>query len=82
VQGQPDLHVDASVVKVNAEYFDSVGTDVVMGRGISEKDTATAPAVAVVNREFVKKLFHGENPIGRHFGTGRRIQRENTRSWG
>jgi macrolide transport system ATP-binding/permease protein len=70
VQGQPNLEVGASIVKVNAEYFDSVGTHVVMGRGISEKDTSTAPAVAVVNREFVKKLFSGGNPIGRHFGTG------------
>jgi macrolide transport system ATP-binding/permease protein len=70
VQGQPNLNVGASVVKVNAEYFDSVGTRVVMGRGISEKDTSAAPAVAVVNREFVKKLFSGRNPIGQHFGTG------------
>lgn len=69
VQGQPDLNVGASVVKANAEYFDSVGTDIVMGRGISVKDTSAAPTVAVVNREFVKKLFNGQNPIGRHFGT-------------
>lgn len=70
VQGQPDPHVGASIVKVNAEYFDSVGTHVVMGRGISQKDTSTAPSVAVVNREFAKKLFNGGNPIGRRFGTG------------
>jgi predicted permease len=70
VQGQPSMDVGASIVKVNAEYFDSVGTHVVMGRGISDKDTSTAPSVAVVNQEFVKKLFNGENPIGRHFGTG------------
>jgi macrolide transport system ATP-binding/permease protein len=70
VQGQPSLDVSASIVKVNAEYFDSVGTHVEMGRGISEKDTSTAPAVAVVNREFVKKLFNSGNPIGRHFGSG------------
>lgn len=68
VQGQPYLNVIASFVKVNAEYFDSVGTRVVMGRGINEKDTLTAPTVAVVNQEFVKKLFNGRNPIGQHFG--------------
>jgi predicted permease len=69
VQGQPNFNVGASVVKVNAEYFDSVGTQIVMGRGISIKDTPTAPRVAVVNREFVKKLFNGRNPIGQHFGS-------------
>jgi predicted lysophospholipase L1 biosynthesis ABC-type transport system permease subunit len=39
-----------------------------MGRGITEKDTANALTVAVVNQEFVKKFFHGANPIGQHFG--------------
>ncbi len=69
VQGQPVLQSDgASVVKANDEYFDSVGTHVVMGRGISPRDTSTAPAVAVVNQEFVKKFFNGVNPIGHRFG--------------
>ncbi len=70
VQGEPDLHAGASVVKVSPEYFDSVGTHVLMGRGITEKDTPAARAVAVVNQEFVKKFFDGRNPLGRHFGTG------------
>jgi macrolide transport system ATP-binding/permease protein len=69
VQGQPDLQVEASNVKVNAEYFDSVGTHVLIGRGIGTQDTATSTPVGVVNQSFVNKLFKpGENPIGRHFG--------------
>ena len=76
VQGQPDLHEGASIVRVNAEYFDSVGTRVVMGRGIGVQDTPTAPTVAVVNQTFVKKFFKpGENPIGQHFGGGPKIDR-------
>jgi macrolide transport system ATP-binding/permease protein len=71
VQGQPNLHVGASDIRVSAEYFDSVGTRVVMGRGIGVRDTSTAPSVAVVNQSFVKKLFRpGENPVGRYFGGG------------
>jgi len=68
VQGQPLLGADASIVKANPDYFDSVGTHVLAGRGITTKDTATAPTVAVVNQEFVKQYFAGMNPIGRHFG--------------
>jgi macrolide transport system ATP-binding/permease protein len=68
VQGQPDLNHSASWTKVNADYFDSVGTRIVMGRGITEKDTSTAPTVAVVNQEFVRTFFKGSNPIGQHFG--------------
>jgi predicted permease len=69
IQGKPDLNLNASFVKANAEYFDSVGTHVVMGRGIGVQDTHTAPSVAMVNQAFVKKFFSpGENPIGHHFG--------------
>ena len=69
VQGQPDLGVMTSRVRVNAEYFESVGTRLDMGRGIGVRDTSTAPPVAVVNQTFVKKLFKaGENPIGHRFG--------------
>ncbi len=72
VQGQPNNGHEAyaSIVRVNPEYFDAVGTRVVMGRGITVQDTSTAPSVAVVNRTFVKKFFHGANPIGQHFGNG------------
>jgi macrolide transport system ATP-binding/permease protein len=71
VQGQPDPHESASIIRANAEYFDSVGTRVVMGRGIGVQDTPTSPTVAVVNQTFVRKLFKpGENPIGQHFGGG------------
>jgi macrolide transport system ATP-binding/permease protein len=69
VQGQPNLNVVASFVKANAEYFDSVGTRVVMGRGIGMQDGSSASPVAVVNQAFVKKLFDGRNPIGAHFGS-------------
>jgi predicted permease len=71
VEGQEDLHVSASNIRANAEYFDSVGTHVLMGRGIGVQDTPTSATVAVVNESFVKKFFKpGENPIGHYFGGG------------
>lgn len=71
IQGHPDLHVNASDVMMNAEYFDAVGTHVVLGRSITPQDTPSSTTVAVVNQSFVKKLLKsGENPIGHHFGTG------------
>jgi predicted permease len=68
VQGDPDLNKGASWVKGTPEYFDSVGTHVVMGRGFTSQDTLNAPPVAVVNQEFVKQLFGNRNPIGHRFG--------------
>jgi macrolide transport system ATP-binding/permease protein len=70
IQGQPYLNDGASWVRGNAEYFDSVGTHVLMGRGFTTQDNSTSPAVAVVNQSFVKAFFKpGENPIGRRFGS-------------
>jgi predicted permease len=69
IQGQPYGNSGASVVRVTPEYFDSVGTRVLMGRGIGIQDSSAAPAVAVVNETFVKDFFPaGTNPIGRRFG--------------
>lgn len=69
IQGKNDQDRNASFVKINAEYFDSVGTHVVMGRGFTARDTMSAPPVAVVNQEFVKQFFKpGENPIGHRMG--------------
>jgi macrolide transport system ATP-binding/permease protein len=68
IQGEQDLNKGASWVKGTPEYFDSVGTHVVMGRGFKLQDTMNAPPVAVVNQEFVKQFFGNRNPIGHHFG--------------
>ncbi len=72
VQGMPPRKGLSSYVKVTSEYFDSVGTKVVMGRGIGPQDTPTAPTVAVVNETFVKKILDGRNPIGMRFGAGKK----------
>ena len=70
IQGKPDPDRSSSYVWVNSEYFDSVGTRVVMGRGFGPQDTTSAPARAVVNQSFVKAYFKpGENPIGAHLGS-------------
>jgi len=66
--GEPNVHTEATNIIMNPEYFDSVGTHVLMGRSITEHDTAASPHIAVVNEDFVKALFKpGENPIGHRF---------------
>jgi len=69
IEGEPNVHGGASFIKANAEYFDSVGTRIVMGRGIGPQDTSTAPPVTVVNQSFVKEFFKDKNPIGRRIGS-------------
>jgi len=69
IQGEPDPNKGASWVKGTAEYFDSVGTHIVTGRGFTWQDTLHAAPVAVVNQEFVKQFFGKRNPIGHRFGS-------------
>ena len=68
VQNYAEAKGLAGFVKANADYFDSVGTKVVMGRGIDVRDTSTAPGVTVVNQAFVQEFLGGENPIGMRIG--------------
>ncbi len=70
VQGRPEVPgARASLIKANADYLDSVGTHVLMGRGISVHDTSTAPPVALVNQAFVKEFFKDKYPIGQRIGS-------------
>ena len=69
VQGQEDPHRSASFIKANGDYFDSVGTRVLMGRGIGVQDTSAAPPVAVVNQTFVNQFLKNQNPIGQRIGS-------------
>ena len=68
VQGLPSPPDAAAGVNMNglaANFFAAMELPLVVGRGFSERDDATAPTVAVVNQALVKKYFGRENPIGR-----------------
>ena len=58
----------ASWNRVSPGYFDAIGTRLVEGRLILEQDDRTSRNVAVVNETFVRRVLHGKNPIGMHFG--------------
>ncbi len=51
-------------------YFETVGTRVLRGRAIDERDTPSARRVAVVNAAFVRRFFEAGEPIGRRLGLG------------
>jgi predicted permease len=48
-------------------YFRTMGTHVAAGREFDERDTLSAPKVAIVNEMFARKFFGGANPVGRTF---------------
>jgi predicted permease len=46
-------------------YFSMLRIPIVLGREITEQDTATSQRVAVINESFREKFFPNQNPIGR-----------------
>jgi predicted permease len=71
ILGRPPEERDgASFDYVGPNYFETIGTRLVRGRGITEQDTPTSLKVAVVNQAFAKKFFPKQDPIGQHFGIG------------
>jgi predicted permease len=65
----PDVQgVAPSWDRVGPHYFETIGTHLVRGRAIDERDTPTAPYVAVINQAFARRFFPKEDPIGQHFG--------------
>jgi predicted permease len=75
IEGRPEPgpkeDTGAGFVRITPGFFETIGSNVVLGRPIADQDTAATRPVAVVNQAFVKRFFNGENPIGRHFGPGK-----------
>jgi predicted permease len=57
--------------RVMPGFFETIGAKIILGRSITDGDTATTRNVAVVNQAFMKRFFKGQNPIGQHFGVNR-----------
>jgi len=54
---------------VSANFFDVMEIPVLLGRGFTARDDATAPKVVLINDAAAKKYFPNENPIGQRFGS-------------
>jgi predicted permease len=62
--------------QISPGYFTAAQTPLLEGRDLSFTDTKKAPAVAVVNQEFARRLFHTGHAVGRYYknSTGQPIQ--------
>ncbi len=59
---------DAENFQVSPDYFRAAGTALLAGRSFTMHDADKAPVVAVVNREFARKVFgSADNAVGKHF---------------
>jgi macrolide transport system ATP-binding/permease protein len=70
IQGKPpdSSGTAPSWLRVGPHYFQTIGTRLLQGRLIDERDRPGARGVAVVNDTFARRFFPKENPIGHYFG--------------
>jgi putative ABC transport system permease protein len=50
---------------ISSNYFHALGIPMAKGREFSDHDALGAPAVVIVNDEFVRRYFPNEDPIGK-----------------
>jgi putative ABC transport system permease protein len=66
-----DEDMNPTVDGVGTRYFSTMGIPLVAGREFTEKDTASAPKVAIINQTMAHYFYGDNNPIGRRIGFGR-----------
>jgi predicted permease len=67
-----DENMNPTFNAVGPGYFATTGTPLVVGREFTERDVRDALQVAIVNETFARYFFKDANPLGHHFGIGRR----------
>jgi predicted permease len=50
---------------VHPQYFETLGVEILRGRGIEASDDRTSTPVAVVNQTMARALWNSEDPVGR-----------------
>jgi len=71
-EGESDPPPNQGVISecsfVTPKYFDTVQTQLALGRDFTDRDTADAPPVVIVNQEFARRFYgSAENAMGKRF---------------
>jgi predicted permease len=61
---------DEKYIPITAGYFDALSIPMVAGRAFAVSDTHGSAPVLIVNQQFARTYFKGENPIGQHVRIG------------
>jgi putative ABC transport system permease protein len=55
---------------ISPGYLESMGIQLLSGRRLDARDTASAPQAALISESLAKSHFHGEDPIGKRLHVG------------
>ena len=62
--------VNVSLRRAMHDYFAAMGMPVLRGRAFTEADGPDAPVAVVINETMARRVFPGEDPVGRHVRLG------------
>ena len=62
---RPGEEHQAEYLSVSPNYFEVMRIPLVRGRGFTERDAEGAPAVALINETMARRVFPGEDPLGK-----------------
>ena len=60
-------------MSVSPGYLDLFKIPILRGRDFTEKDTATAPGIVLINEALAKQLWPDEDPLGQHIIVGKEM---------
>jgi|HubBroStandDraft_6_1064221.scaffolds.fasta_scaffold29014_1 putative ABC transport system permease protein len=74
IEGNPPLSPGTSrtadFVSISPEYFQVMAIPLLAGRPFDQRDSDTAPRVAVINQQLARTYFPNQNPIGKFLTFG------------
>jgi putative ABC transport system permease protein len=66
----PEQRPQAATNQVSGDYFRAMGIPLRRGRFFNERDVKEAPAVVIIDETLARKMFPGEDPVGKHLKAG------------
>jgi putative ABC transport system permease protein len=72
VEGESESRpgVIASKLAVSGDYFRAIGAPMLQGRAFNDRDTAEAPAVAIISETLARRLWPNEDALGKRINIG------------
>jgi predicted permease len=65
LRSRDDLGVKVDANRIAPRYFQTLGIPLAQGREFSDSDRDGAPLVAIINEKLARRLWPGENPLGK-----------------
>ncbi len=74
LEGKPEPRAGdaplANMYSISPGYLKAMGTKLVAGRDLDQRDKKDAPLTVLVNETFARQLLPGEDPVGKRFRHG------------